>query len=409
MEVVAVDWSGDSTASGQRRHIWMATAHDGVLTELSAGRTRQQVVDALLARAELVTDLVVGLDFAFSYPAWFLTDRGLGSAPELWELVAEQGEAWLASCQPPFWGRPGAAKPRLAADFRATELDTVPAKSVFQVGGAGAVGTGSIRGMPFLRRLRDGGFRIWPFDPPGRPSVVEIYPRALTGAVTKSDPRARAAFLERLELEPGLRQLAESSEDAFDAAVSSLAMSRCGDELASLDTVTDPTVLLEGAIWKPRAPMELSTAKRRSMVEQPSAPGAGGGEVIGDAERIGTPFQRHLGLRWIVVNKASGAIAVEMEMRDDLRGPAGTLEGGVISTLVDVAGASAVAMKAGMVATEHLAVSFVAPGRVGPIRATGVPLRVGRHDGVAEVRVVDTGRDGRLIAVAIVTLRILAD
>jgi uncharacterized protein (TIGR00369 family) len=132
--------------------------------------------------------------------------------------------------------------------------------------------------------------------------------------------------------------------------------------------------------------------------------------ALGDAEEIGTPFQRHLGLRWSVADEVTGAIAVDMEMRDELRGPAGTLEGGVISTLVDVAGASAVAMRAQqMVATEHIAVSFLAPGRAGPIRATGVPLRVGKHDGVAEVRVVDTGKDERLMAVATVTLRILAD
>jgi uncharacterized protein (TIGR00369 family) len=66
-------------------------------------------------------------------------------------------------------------------------------------------------------------------------------------------------------------------------------------------------------------------------------------------------------------------------------------------------------MKAGMVATGHIAVSFLAPGRVGPIRATGTPLRVGKHDGVAEVRVVDRGKDDRLMAVATVTLRVLTD
>lgn len=105
----------------------------------------------------------------------------------------------------------------------------------------------------------------------------------------------------------------------------------------------------------------------------------------------------------------SDAIAIEMDIREDLRGPAGSLEGGVVSTLVDVAGASAVAFKAGMVATEHMAISFLAPGREGPVRATGTPLRVGKHDGVAEVRVVDLGREERLMAVAQVTVRILGE
>lgn len=409
MEVIAVDWSGDNTATGQRRHIWMATAEDGVLRDLSAGRTRHEVVQALLSRADAVPELVVGLDFAFSYPRWFLDERGLATADELWALAEAQGEQWLAACPHPFWGRPGAARPKLPADLRATDLDNAPAKSVFQIGGAGAVGTGSIRGMPLLRRLRDGGFSVWPFDQRGPRTVVEIYPRVLIGAVTKSDPRARAQFLEGLDLDAELRLLAEDSEDAFDAALSALAMSRGEGELVSLDHVTDPAVLLEGMIWRPRKPIPWHGPGRRTAGD-PSAAPSQGPSALGDADDIGTPFQRHLQLRWSLVDEENGAIAVEMEMRDDLRGPAGSLEGGVISTLVDVAGASAVALRARqMVATEHIAVSFLAPGRIGPIRAIGVPLRVGKHDGVAEVRVIDTGRENRLTAVATVTLRILAD
>ena len=56
---------------------------------------------------------------------------------------------------------------------------------MFQIGGAGAVGTGSIRGMPHLLTLADSGFTIWPFVSGGLPTVVEIYPRALTGPVNK--------------------------------------------------------------------------------------------------------------------------------------------------------------------------------------------------------------------------------
>ena len=100
-------------------------------------------------------------------------------------------------------------------------------------------------------------------------------------------------------------------------------------------------------------------------------------------------------------------VAVEMDMRDDLRGPAGSLEGGVVSTLADVAGASALASQARkLVATQHIAISFLAPGRTGPIRATGTPVRVGKSDAVADVRIVDVGNDERLIAVALVTVRV---
>ena len=106
----------------------------------------------------------------------------------------------------------------------------------------------------------------------------------------------------------------------------------------------------------------------------------------------------------------SGGVYVEMQMRDDLRGPAGSLEGGVVSTLIDVAGATAAAMSTGeLVATENISLSLLAPGREGPIRATAVSLRVGRHDVVTEVRVVDHGKDDRLIAIGLVTCRVLLD
>ena len=120
---------------------------------------------------------------------------------------------------------------------------------------------------------------------------------------------------------------------------------------------------------------------------------------------MGTPFQQSLGLRWMAGDEP-GQIAVELELREDLKGPAGSLEGGVVSTIADVAGASAGAQAAGgLVATQHMAVSFLAPGKQGPVRATGTPLRVGKTDAVVEVRVVDRGNDDRLIAVALVTVK----
>jgi uncharacterized protein (TIGR00369 family) len=130
---------------------------------------------------------------------------------------------------------------------------------------------------------------------------------------------------------------------------------------------------------------------------------------MAEEPKIGTAFQGWLGLRW---ERAPGerAVAVVMEIRDDLRGPAGSLEGGVVSTLADVAGASACAVDAGaLVATEHIAISFLAPGREGPVRATGSVLRAGRSSAVAEVRIVDEGKDDRLMAVALVTVRVLRD
>lgn len=262
MKVITVDWSGDANVRGQYDHIWAATVEDGQLTDLSNGRTRGGVTDYLISVTAPSDGLVVGIDFAFSFPAWFLHRHGFEQVGQMWDLVAREGEHWLSRCEPPFWGRPGTTRPDLPGHLRATDTACQPVagitpKSVFQIGGAGAVGTGSIRGMPYLRNLRDAGFGIWPFDPPGLKTVVEVYPRALTGPVKKSDRVSRQLYLDGWDLPDDLRRHAVESEDAFDAAISALVMSRHAEELAALTATDHPDGRLEGSIWVPAAPLRF--------------------------------------------------------------------------------------------------------------------------------------------------------
>jgi hypothetical protein len=256
VDVVAVDWSG--ARSGASRHIWVARVHRGELVALDNGRSRGQVVEHLAALRQASPEgLAVGLDFAFSFPAWFLHQRGYGHVEALWEAAARDGEEWLQRCAPPFWGRPGKPRPELEAHYRATELQAavagIRAKSAFQIGGAGTVGTGSIRGMPHLLELRAHGFGIWPFHPPSAWTVTEIYPRLLTGPVRKSDPEQRRRHLAESpwSVDPAFERAMAGSEDAFDAAVSALAMAERSDELSGLPQACDELTLLEGAIWPP--------------------------------------------------------------------------------------------------------------------------------------------------------------
>lgn len=257
LRVIAIDWSGKKTHAA--RTICLAEVRDGILVRLQRDRDRDQIVEELVRLLDDPRPAVVGLDFAFSMPAGFVRDSGARSAPEFWEVAAREGERWLAACEPPFWGRPGRRKPLDgAAGLRATDracacLGFGRPKSVFQVGGAGAVGTGSIRGMPALRALHAAGYAVWPFCAPAAHTVIEIYPRAFTGPVVKSDERAREQHLAQHfpSLPPALRANAESSEDAFDAAVSALRMWEHRDQLACLPRVRDETTHLEGAIWLP--------------------------------------------------------------------------------------------------------------------------------------------------------------
>jgi hypothetical protein len=257
VRVVAVDWSG--AAQGARSHIWLAEAAEpGQLVRVQSGRDRDELAAHLLS---LEPSAVIGLDFAFSFPAWFLTQLGVASGPELWAHVAQRGEDWLAVCEPPFWGRRGhQRRPGAQSEFRRTELAVprtagVRPKSVFQVGGAGAVGTGSLRGMPMLLRLHEAGATVWPYTPRRSPvTILEIYPRLLTGPVRKSDAHARAALLAARypRLNDDHRRLATQSEDAFDATVSALEMIAHVVDLETLPAESDPVLCREGRIWHPR-------------------------------------------------------------------------------------------------------------------------------------------------------------
>lgn len=254
--VIAIDWSG--AVQGAAKKIWLAEEVDGRLVRLESGRDRDAVAEHLIADVPGDSRTVIGLDFAFSLPAWFLRERGWVTARQLWEAADRDADAWLAAGKSPFWGRPGSRRPDLGEHFRRTELDApaivgVRPKSTFQIGGAGAVGTGSLRGMRLLHRLSRAGFSIWPFDPPGWPRVVEIYPRLLTGPVNKSNVHAREQYLASHypDLGDEMTAHAASSEDAFDAAVSALVMAAHFESLVGPSPVTDDETILEGLIWYP--------------------------------------------------------------------------------------------------------------------------------------------------------------
>jgi hypothetical protein len=252
--ICAVDWSGD-LRNGHRK-IWLAEIVHGKLVRLENGRGRDEIAALVMDEPRKGDCLVVGFDFSFSFPLWFCEQLGAKTACEVWRHVAVQGEQWIRCCQPPFWGRAGAVGIPSEQRFRRTEqelahgLGTRP-KSIFQICGAGSVGTGSLRGMPILQRLREVGFSIWPFDPPGWPAVVEIYPRVFTGRVNKSLREARLRYLKKEfpDLAGWAVRTAASCEDAFDAAVSALAMARRSEDLVNLRQAIDRCDLLEGKIW----------------------------------------------------------------------------------------------------------------------------------------------------------------
>ncbi len=306
--IVAIDWSGRVDAAGQRRHIYSAvwTAVDALgpaarkrareqgragVVQLTNGRTRDETARWLIDLSRATPRMVVGFDFCFSFPDWFVHgEHGCGTGPEFWRLVTEQhGERWLAPGQadPRFWGKPGKRPAEFSGDHlhrmlrstdisckltayipdaeRAARVRGITPKSVFQIGGSGSVGTASLRGMPVLLHLREAGFRVWPFDQPQldevdpAPLVVEMYSRLNTGPVHKSNPAARAAYLlAKRRSDPTYAHLptevlrrARASEDAFDALVSCMAMVEQRPTFARLPPPLDPKYVIEGWTWAP--------------------------------------------------------------------------------------------------------------------------------------------------------------
>jgi hypothetical protein len=269
--IIAIDWSGRSGAD-QRRALWLGEAVDGEVVRLAGGRTRIEVIELLIAEADRDPNVIVGFDFAFSLPIWYLRDRRL-TPHELWAALADEAltpamrrlglSRWMNAPEPPFWTT-GEAHALLAAEqeFRRTENDVrVPGsqpKSVFQLVGAGQVGRGSLYGMQALHRLAAAGFRVWPFDAARLPLVVEIFPRVLTGPVRKNSQSERERYLAKIPMAPEFRRLAATSEDAFDAAISALAMAAAVEELLALPD--EPHYALEGKIWQPRVSVTLGGA-----------------------------------------------------------------------------------------------------------------------------------------------------
>ena len=254
---------------------------------IESGRTRDEVADWLIALAKQNPALVVGFDFCFSFPSWFVQEVGARDAFEFWRAVQAHGERWLVRESPGavkdrrFWGKPHKRPAEFSGDqihrmLRATDIDCklaahipdeeralrvkgITPKSVFQIGGSGSVGTASLRGMPVLLRLHAAGFHIWPFDlpAPGQPLVVEMYTRLNTGPVHKSNPAARATYLAaKRNTDPAYAALsraalakAKAGEDAFDALVSCMVMTAQRENFYTLPQPRDTKYHMEGWTW----------------------------------------------------------------------------------------------------------------------------------------------------------------
>lgn len=114
-----------------------------------------------------------------------------------------------------------------------------------------------------------------------------------------------------------------------------------------------------------------------------------------------------LGMRDVV--ESDERLVIEMDNRPDLTNIRGALQGGLVTTLIDIAAgrlAERHVRPDQSVTTADLNVHFLAPVVVGPARAEATLVRAGKRLIVTAVDVIDVGRD-RLAARSTLSFAVL--
>ena len=108
------------------------------------------------------------------------------------------------------------------------------------------------------------------------------------------------------------------------------------------------------------------------------------------------PFNHHLGLR--VVRMFKDGLALECELRPEMKNWHGTLHGGVTATLIDAAiGVAAIAHSGGrQLSTVDLKVNYLRPAVEAPFHCRATLVKAGKTLVFGEAKVRD-GR-GRVVA-----------
>lgn len=230
--VIVVDWSGRATPSPRepgKDAIWIGLCEAGHETQ-DYFRTRHEASQWLSARLSEGGCQLTGFDFPMGYPTGLARRlTGDNSARALHGWIADRitdtpdnannrfdvaaGINRVLGGPGPFWGCPVDLPhlprrktidyARLAlSEKRQVERENPPAKPVWQLMGAGSVGSQALLGIPVVHRLSLAtGAGVWPFEAPRDLTLAEVYPSLLSAAIRASgDPipdRAQVRLLAR--------------------------------------------------------------------------------------------------------------------------------------------------------------------------------------------------------------------
>ncbi|HEY8572618.1 PaaI family thioesterase [Phenylobacterium sp.] len=120
------------------------------------------------------------------------------------------------------------------------------------------------------------------------------------------------------------------------------------------------------------------------------------------------PCARLLGWHVLDVNAAQGWIRIGFEAKPEFTNPAGFIQGGFLSAMLDDTMGPAVFVHsegALYTATIDFNVSFLAPAKVGPIVGEGRVIKLGKTVGFVEAYLCDA--EGEMIAHATSTVRLV--
>lgn len=115
-------------------------------------------------------------------------------------------------------------------------------------------------------------------------------------------------------------------------------------------------------------------------------------------------------LEWREVATNGTDLTIEMSVTPRILNSADVVQGGLLATLADIVGGFLLmrTVEPGLrYTTSDLHVTFLAPARHGPVRATATLLRRGRRSAVVRVEISDEGDDGRHVASATLTFATL--
>lgn len=231
--VIVVDWSGgnDRGPTPKADAIWACVARGGGAEAPVYLRNRQVaeawIGDTVQAERAAGRRVMVGFDFPFGYPQGFARAVSGSDDPlALWDWLAARiedapkannrfdvaGAINLAlGGNGPFWGNGLKGDidglPRTKAGYenpfderRRAETLAKGAFAVWQLSGAGSVGSQALMGLPVLARLRQrfgGDLAVWPFQPlDAGIALVEVWPSLIApeiAARTQADEIKDAA------------------------------------------------------------------------------------------------------------------------------------------------------------------------------------------------------------------------